>query len=166
MGGGVKERKKKKIIINITENYWFTITLTLFRLSSLPRQLNGQLNWMVPPVSIRGPLAHQAHDPNRLRATSLLWYAAIILLYLKPLKRVIDIYEHHRKGSSSSFISLVKKHNALTSFTMHTNCFLFFFALVFPDTTLRLTICDPIQQKLHLVYFWENWDFCILEQKI
>ena len=23
-------------------------------------------------------------------------------------------------------------------------------------------ICDPIQQKIHLVYFWKNWDFCII----
>ena len=23
-------------------------------------------------------------------------------------------------------------------------------------------ICDPIQQKVHDVYFWENWDLCII----
>ena len=26
----------------------------------------------------------------------------------------------------------------------------------------RLNIYDPIQQKVHLVYFWENLDFCII----
>ena len=24
----------------------------------------------------------------------------------------------------------------------------------------EIEICDPIQLKVHLVYFWENWDFC------
>ena len=29
-------------------------------------------------------------------------------------------------------------------------------------TTILFYICDPIiQQKVHLVYFWEHWDFCI-----
>ena len=27
---------------------------------------------------------------------------------------------------------------------------------------IHMNICDPIQQKVHDVYFWENWDLCII----